>query len=121
MCRQMNMRVTEAFLLTNNEVVGAWFPKNKRLHRNASHTDFGISDHDADLESGAAIHDILGDNLQKHMSLFQHKRFHIERSVPEQALCGLGNLRIVVGHILGREKRAYPVPFAANEKFSALK
>jgi hypothetical protein len=36
----MNVRVAETFLLGNNEIIGAWFPENKRLDRNASHADF---------------------------------------------------------------------------------
>src|SRR5215813_15281345 len=106
---QMNMRVTETFLLAHNEVVGAWFSKNKRLDRNASHADFGIADHDAGFESGFAIYDVLGDDLQKYVSLFEYERFDVERSVSEQALRSLCDLGIVVGHILGRQERANPI------------
>src|SRR5215468_9149064 len=54
---------------------GRWyrFSKYKRLYRNASHSDFGIADHDPGLESASAIHDVLGDDLQKHVGLFEHE------------------------------------------------
>src|SRR5262249_33296684 len=121
MRREMDMRVTKTFFLRHNQIIGAWFPKNKRLDRNAPHADFGITDHDSCLESGFANYNVLGDNLQKHMSLFEHERFHIERSVSEQALRGLSDLGIVVCHVFGRKKRANPLALAANEKRSALK
>src|SRR5215813_13351666 len=97
----MNMRVTKTFLPAHNEIIGAWFSKNERLDRNAPRSDFGIANHNAGLKSGFAINDVLGDDLQEHMSLFEHERFHIERSVSEQALRGLGDLGIVVGDVLG--------------------
>ena len=53
------------------------------------------------LSPDSAIHDILGDDLQKHMGLFEHKRFHRERCVSEQTLRGLGDLGIIVCHVLG--------------------
>src|SRR5215813_8738029 len=117
----MNMRVTKLFSRLTMRIIGARLSKNERLDRNAPRSDFGIANHNAGLKSGFAINDVLGDDLQEHMSLFQHERFHIERSVSEQALCGLSNLGIVIGNILSREKRTYPLAFAANEKRSALK
>src|SRR5262249_53724768 len=72
-------------------------------------------------ESGFAIYDVLGDDLQKYVSLFEYERFDVERSVSEQALRSLGDLGIVVGHILGRQERANPITLAAHEKGSALK
>jgi len=69
----MDMRVAETFLPANDEIIGAWFPKDKRLYRYAPHADFGIANHDAGLESGSAIDDILGYDLQKHVGFFQHE------------------------------------------------
>src|SRR5262249_28595152 len=101
MCRQMDTRVTETFLPAHDEIVRAGCSRNKRLYRDAPHGDFGIADHDSGLESSSAINDVLRDDLQKHVSLFEHERFHIERSVSEQALSSLGDFGIIVGDVLG--------------------
>jgi hypothetical protein len=63
--------------------------------------NFGIADHNAGFEAGLRVVNVLRDDLQIHMALFEHERFDRELFVSEQALCSLGDLGIFVGNLLG--------------------
>ena len=55
----------------DDQIVGAGFYKNKWFDRNASHADFGVADDDTGLKCGPSVHNVLRDDFQKHLSLFQ--------------------------------------------------
>src|SRR5215472_15627419 len=87
----MDVGVPETFLPAHYKVVGAQLSKNKRLDRNASRADLGIADDDAGLEARINIPNLVGDDFQIHVRLFEHEILQAEdrRADPgSESRCG---------------------------------
>jgi hypothetical protein len=96
MCGQMDVRMPKTFFLAHDKVIGAGFPENKRLDGNASHPHFGIPDHDAGLKTGLHVPNLVGNEFQKHIRLFEDEIFYRNVAFREQCFDRFGDFGIVI-------------------------